>query len=59
MDPNEALRQLRTAITTYRVALDPATARDAADRMADHADALDQWLTQGGFPPTAWRQVDQ
>jgi hypothetical protein len=59
MDPDETLRQLRCAITEYRFATGPAQAVPAADRVVDHADALDRWLTGGGFAPAAWRQVDQ
>ena len=54
MDPDETLRQLRGAITDYRQAIDPGKKLYAADRVVDHAEALDYWLTDGGFPPAAW-----
>jgi hypothetical protein len=57
MDPNEALRQLRSAITEYRQAADPGQKFHAADRVIDHAEALDHWLTDGGFPRAAWNQA--
>jgi hypothetical protein len=59
MDPDEALWQLRSSITEYRNAAGQAQALGAADRVVDHADALDRWLTGGGFAPAAWRQNDQ
>ena len=54
MDPDETLRQLRAAVTAYRYATSIAAATDAADRLAEHADALDHWLTTGGFLPSEW-----
>lgn len=58
MDPDETLRQLRSAITEYRQAADPGQKLHAADRVIDHAEALDQWLINGGFPPAAWNQAE-
>ena len=54
MDPDEALRQLRTAIRDYRDATSIAAFQDAAHRLADHAEALDGWLRGGGFLPAEW-----
>ena len=54
MDPDEALRQLRTAIRDYRNATSIAASEDAADRLAEHAEALDGWLRGGGFLPAEW-----
>jgi hypothetical protein len=61
MDPDEALRQLRAAIEAYHAAVGPDADRDAnreaaACSMAEHAAALDRWLSAGGFLPTAWVQ---
>jgi hypothetical protein len=57
MDPDETLRQLRGAITDYRQATDPGKKLYAADRVVDHAEAIDHWLVNGGFPPAAWNQA--
>ena len=43
MDPNEVLRLFREALAEQRW-------HDAAE----HADALDGWMTAGGFPPWSW-----
>ena len=59
MDPDETLRQLRRAITEYRQAADPGQRLHAADRVIDHAEALDHWLTTHGFAPAAWNQDDR
>jgi hypothetical protein len=54
MDPNQALSELRAAINDYQLATDPASAADAADRLAEHSQAIDNWLCQGGFLPDHW-----
>lgn len=45
MDPNETLRLMRLAV------------KDDLDQLADLFEALDGWLSKGGFLPAAWRQV--
>lgn len=51
MDPNQALRELRTALAASRRAPgDTGYLRD----VADSAQALDDWLSDGGFLPTDW-----
>jgi hypothetical protein len=54
VDPDETLRQLRASIGDYRDATSIAAAADAADRVADCAEALDGWLRGGGFLPVEW-----
>lgn len=54
MDPNEALRKAREA--SEAIGKD-TTAEEAAANAVDlmmYFDALDQWLTKGGFAPEAW-----
>jgi hypothetical protein len=48
MDPNETLRELRRILR--------AGAWDAADaeRVRELIEALDAWLSRGGFLPDAW-----
>lgn len=69
MDPNVALDDLRAALAAVRAAheaIDAATdvdglaeaiddAIEAADEMADAAEALDGWLSRGGYPPVGWK----
>lgn len=58
MDPNEALRQLREAIKDLRLAQDLGSNDDeiaAGHQVAEHAEALDQWLSKGGSKPLDWR----
>lgn len=66
MDPNAALEQIRELIDEIRWATHPApdtestarernkTIRDALDPLVEHWDALDAWITRGGFLPSAW-----
>lgn len=55
MDPNEALSNARLALVTYRA--NPGDHYDpAAERLADAFEALDEWLTNGGFLPRDWHQ---
>jgi hypothetical protein len=67
MDPNETLKQLRSNVAAalqladdYEKDPDAASAEDAEDAIglldviAQQVEALDQWLTRGGFLPAAW-----
>lgn len=66
MDPNETLRRLRAAIASanlisddYHNADDDETVMiedviSTLDDVAGMAEALDEWLTKGGFPPADW-----
>jgi len=58
MDPNKALKNLREAEKQYRAAPAGSMAeRVAASNMADAFEALDEWLSRGGFMPVDWRVV--
>jgi hypothetical protein len=46
MDPNETLRLMRLAL-----------AEGDLETAAELADALDGWISTGGFLPDAWRYV--
>lgn len=58
MDPNAILAQIRAVINLVR---DDETARtlDAyaeLEKITDEAEALDEWLSGGGFLPTEWER---
>jgi hypothetical protein len=62
MDPNETLRIIRATIKQMRVE-EPTPYREArpefiqhARDLAAHVEALDEWLTQGGFLPATWQR---
>ena len=58
MDPNATLaeaRALAAAITAGSLTTQD-NAVENAERMAELFDALDQWLSKGGFLPRAWER---
>lgn len=62
MDPNAALANLRTAVADFRAAANTSVAEDPVDEaahgLADAAEALDGWLSGGGFLPEAWKPAE-
>lgn len=56
MDPDATLRQLRAAMTECRTALhdDGDRLPDATRGLVELVDALDEWLSYGGFLPQEW-----
>lgn len=62
LDPNTALANLRAAIDRFDFPENGADSPDgdvsdalqAARDMSEAAEALDQWLSRGGFLPTPW-----
>lgn len=51
MDPNANLEEQRRIVSTI--------IRDGsgdAERLADLVEALDEWLSKGGFLPEAWKR---
>lgn len=59
MDPDKALSNAREALAIYRKAEDELCgdydAAAAAEVLADSFEALDGWLSKGGFKPAAWK----
>ncbi len=65
MDVNLALSRLRDAVRTVNREQDgtdePFTQEQAVNvlrNMSDHFEALDAWLTRGGFLPSAWERPE-
>lgn len=56
MDPNANLAEQRRIVA--RVTRGKASDGDL-DRLAELVEALDGWLSKGGFLPTAWEQGQQ
>ena len=58
MDPNETLRQLRLAIRQARQgdAARMVTLAESLETVTELAEALDGWLSKGGFLPQAWER---
>jgi hypothetical protein len=62
MDPNEALRGLRSLTNTSHRWIEKGKVDEHTDwqpiveQFVELFQALDEWLSQGGFLPEAWRQ---
>lgn len=66
MDPDEALRRIRENIARVNALWDKADEKGLSVStgeitfilldLSEHAEALDMWLSRGGFPPKAWRK---
>ncbi len=60
MDPNETLRQARLTAAellqkTGSSQYDPYEILALAEVLAERFEALDEWISHGGFLPSAWR----
>lgn len=51
MDPNANLKEQRRIVT--RIINGTASASDV-ERLADLVEALDNWISRGGFLPDSW-----
>ncbi len=61
MDPNANLEELRRLVARIQAAQDRDDGGAALDnhdawRMAELVEALDGWLSKGGFLPKAWER---
>lgn len=54
MDPDETLRQIRALCNEIAMAA-AAERAELAEQLAERVEALDEWMTKGGFAPAAWR----
>ena len=60
MDPNATLESLRDCLIVHRTLPDGEDhddlELDVLRDIADRAEALDDWLSKGGFLPAAWER---
>jgi hypothetical protein len=54
VDPDAALTNMRDAVRRVNAAGNAFDGADAGQDLAEAANALDDWLTRGGFLPAAW-----
>lgn len=58
MDPNECLRQIRDLVRQVEMSANTGAPHfQLALELAERVTALDEWLTKGGFVPSAWWKV--
>lgn len=56
MDPNATLEDIRTDIAVYMNPSSPQSAQGlVAEAIIEHMQALDEWLSKGGFLPKVWQ----
>jgi hypothetical protein len=55
MDPNETLRLLRLTIKQMGVEPKNAIWMAHAEEVVEYVEALDTWLSSGGFIPDDWK----
>lgn len=53
MDPNTCWEELQDLLAKYRAQKDRLNAVDTQD-LVIHIEALDNWVSRGGFLPRAW-----
>lgn len=61
MDPDTALESARRAQSKWNDASangDVRMALEAGDELSKAFEAIDQWMTKGGFPPRGWTKVE-
>jgi hypothetical protein len=56
LDPNETLKELRDLVRAEN--LNPHGRGCRAPEIAEKFADLDDWLSKGGFPPSAWEAAD-
>lgn len=56
MDPNTALEEMRKCAANIIRSVDAhgVPSDEDAERLAEHVQALDEWLSKGGFLPREW-----
>jgi hypothetical protein len=59
MDPDQALANAREAAQDYDEAGSLGSESDAAERLVEAFNALDSWLSKGGFLPRDWRSDEK
>lgn len=61
MDPDETYEKLKVAVTVLRLSAEddkfvpPCVVANAVSMAVENFDALDEWLTAGGFVPRQWK----
>lgn len=54
MDPDATLRDIRDLIDEINATTDKARLVDLSGQLTEKVEALDTWITSGGFLPASW-----
>jgi len=54
MDPDECLKEIRAQLIIYNLSTDDHELMTAAGKVCELVEAMDTWLTTGGFLPNSW-----
>lgn len=57
MDPNANLREMREKVITINTSTKGGQIVEAAAELAELVEAMDEWLTKGGFAPIEWTKT--
>ena len=57
MDVNVALDEMRAAIKTLHGGIAPLETIQLLELIAGRAEAIDGWLSMGGFLPSSWADI--
>lgn len=60
MDPDKCLNEIRETVLALKEAGNRGNVIEAyglGETLADNVQALDEWLTKGGFLPMSWERV--
>jgi hypothetical protein len=57
MDPNANLEELRRKLNVLRGPLSTKDRNRLLEAFTEEFEALDEWITKGGFLPEAWRHL--
>lgn len=57
MDPDVCLQKIRELIVELRGSSKISTTEACADEISEHFEALDEWISKGGFMPADWARA--
>lgn len=55
MDPEECLKEIRAQLLIFNLSTDDHELMTAAGKVCELVEAMDNWLSSGGFIPADWQ----
>lgn len=59
MDPDVALERMREIVTDYDHYDNDDRRNTACSELVDIVSGIDDWMSKGGYAPTAWTRTDR